>query len=176
MRHNKRRDAHGKLTNPREYQSWRSMRSRCINPKASHWKYWGGAGITVCERWDSFSNFLADMGPRPDGTTLDRFPNNTGNYEPGNCRWATAYQQIHNRGPIKFRGPKDISGQRFGGVVALRISHVKQVAYWVCRCDCGNEKVIDGSTLRKRAKLGKPIGCGCLRGNHGNHRNAHALQ
>lgn len=53
----------------------------------------------VCDRWQVFANFLADMGERPDGTTLDRYPDPAGNYEPGNCRWATPYAQRHNRRP-----------------------------------------------------------------------------
>jgi hypothetical protein len=78
------------------YMSWQSMKQRCGNPDAYHKKYY--AGVTVCERWlDSFDNFLADMGERPPGTSLDRFPNNRGNYEPGNCRWANPSQQTQNR-------------------------------------------------------------------------------
>lgn len=158
-------------TNPFEYSSWRAMRARCSNPRLRGWPLYGGRGITVCERWNSFENFLEDMGARPEGTSLDRFPNNSGNYEPGNCRWATPYQQIHNRGKIRQRGPKNIVGQRFGNLVALRIARTVGVAYWECVCDCGNTKVIDGSTLRRRQKKSQPIGCGCLRGMHGNHRN-----
>ena len=84
------------------------MIHRCTNPRASGWKYWGGRGITVCERWlTSFEDFLADMGERPPGTTIDRYPNKEGNYEPGNVRWATPTTQARNRrgnSLIEFRG------------------------------------------------------------------------
>jgi hypothetical protein len=74
------------------------MRSRCLNPNYDKYPFYGGRGITICERWNSFENFLADMGERPEGLTLDR-RNNDGNYEPSNCRWATALEQRHNRRP-----------------------------------------------------------------------------
>lgn len=80
-----------------EYHSWRSMRSRCLNSNETEYKRYGGVGISVCQRWDTFKNFLADMGTRPSGTTLDRFPDPNGNYEPGNCRWATFSEQRRNR-------------------------------------------------------------------------------
>jgi hypothetical protein len=79
------------------YNSWQAMIARCTNPKTAHYDRYGGAGITICARWlQSFVNFLADMGERPEGHTLDRFPNKIGNYEPGNCRWATPQQQQCN--------------------------------------------------------------------------------
>ena len=79
------------------YASWANMKNRCLNPKVPKYKDYGARGITVCKRWlDSFASFIADMGERPAHLTLDRI-NNDGNYEPGNCRWATAKQQVNNR-------------------------------------------------------------------------------
>ena len=75
------------------YSSWHMMIQRTTNPKATKFALWGGRGIAVCERWRTFENFLADMGPRPKGTSLDRFPDANGNYEPGNARWATIGEQ-----------------------------------------------------------------------------------
>lgn len=82
---------------PSGYQVWASMKARCSNPKVRKWSTYGGRGIKVCERWQEFQNFHADMGPRPPGTTLDRYPNQDGDYEPGNCRWATHEEQHNNK-------------------------------------------------------------------------------
>lgn len=78
------------------YDRWCSMINRCTNPNQANFKRYGAAGISVCDRWGSFENFLADMGNCPAGHTLDRWPNGGGNYEPGNCRWATPKQQANN--------------------------------------------------------------------------------
>jgi len=87
---------HG-LSGTAEYRAWRAMKQRCKNPKNPQYKHYGGRGITVCDSWDkSFSNFIQDMGHRPDGKSLDRIDNNLG-YEKDNCKWSTIEEQLGNR-------------------------------------------------------------------------------
>lgn len=78
------------------HKTWRSMKNRCLNENSPDYPRYGKSGVTVCERWINFQNFLTDMGIRPENRSLDRI-NPFGNYEPGNCRWATALEQGRNR-------------------------------------------------------------------------------
>lgn len=90
-----------------EYRSWRNARARCYDPKNAYFAQYGARGIAMCDQWrHDFAAFLADMGPRPNGTSLDRIDNDRG-YEPGNCRWATTRVQAINKRHIvqvMFRG------------------------------------------------------------------------
>ena len=86
---------HGMVNTP-TWLSWKSMTARCGNPNATDYERYGGRGISVCHEWGSFETFYRDMGNRPPGKSLDRIDTN-GNYEPGNCRWATSAQQQQNR-------------------------------------------------------------------------------
>jgi hypothetical protein len=84
------------------YRSWLAMKARCLNPKNKRFADYGGRGIAVCKRWLVFENFLADMGERPAGMTLDRIDNDIG-YEKTNCRWADSQTQSTNK---RVKGPK----------------------------------------------------------------------
>lgn len=86
-----------------EYAAWRGMRRRCLSSSSASYHRYGGRGITICDRWrDSFDNFIADMGMKPSpGHSLDRV-NNDGNYEPGNCRWATMTEQLRNTSTNRY--------------------------------------------------------------------------
>lgn len=88
---------HGMTKTP-EHACWAAMLTRCRNPKSTAFRNYGARGIKVCDRWLKFENFFADMGSRPPGLTLDR-KNNNGDYEPGNCYWATVSEQNKNRRP-----------------------------------------------------------------------------
>jgi hypothetical protein len=87
----------------KEYNTWKCMRSRCSNPRNASWRYYGGKGITVCQRWqESFVAFLTDVGaaPSPD-CSIERMDNARG-YEPGNCHWATPEEQAANTSKVRY--------------------------------------------------------------------------
>ncbi len=86
---------HGTQGGSRTYRSWHAMRQRCLNANDSAFYHYGARGVTVCERWNSFETFLADMGECPPGLTLDRI-DSAGHYTPDNCRWASRWQQAQN--------------------------------------------------------------------------------
>ena len=108
---------HGGRYSP-EYWPWQALKDRCVNKNRGDFQSYGGRGITVCERWrDSFENFFADMGPRPSPKhSVDRIDVN-GNYEPGNCRWATVTEQAINKGISKSNtsGTKGVHPARYAG-------------------------------------------------------------
>lgn len=95
---------HG-LSNTGTQRSYSAMKQRCYNPHHISYPFYGARGVKVCKRWlNSFENFLADMGPRPEGFTLDRHPNEDGNYEPNNCRWVDRSENSAKAGRRNNRG------------------------------------------------------------------------
>jgi hypothetical protein len=119
----------------RTYRSWATMIQRCFNPKNPYYYLWGGRGIKVCDRWRKFQNFLADMGHRPVGKTLDRKDTN-GNYEPTNCRWATPLEQARNS-----RWAKRLTIAGFTGCLSELAEHFG----------------IQPSTMKGRIRMGWPL-------------------
>ncbi len=86
---------HGR-SRTRPYRIWCAMYTRCTNPNNKDWHSYGGRGVTVCEQWSKFENFLSDMGEPPEGTSIDRIDPH-GSYEPSNCRWASITEQNRNK-------------------------------------------------------------------------------
>jgi hypothetical protein len=104
-------NSHGHTTHTTSrptYNSWHTMMQRCGNPNNPQFKDYGERGITVCERWKTFKNFLTDMGVRPEGLTLDRKDNNKG-YTPDNCKWSTKQEQQRN---MRSNNVWELDGQR----------------------------------------------------------------
>lgn len=125
---------HGKSAS-REYKSWHGMKQRCLNPNNIGYRYYGGRGVTICERWMRFENFYADMGDRPPLTTLDRKDNEKG-YNKENCRWATQEEQANNKKSSRYI---EFNGER------------KTIAQW------SKDTGIGPTCIRMRIKNGLPI-------------------
>lgn len=106
---------------PPLYSVWQGMLNRCRNPNRASYKHYGERGISVCERWHNFQAFIDDMGPRPKGYSLERIDNN-GNYEPGNCRWASQKEQVRN---LRITRIVEIEGKRYKAVELSDISGIK---------------------------------------------------
>jgi len=103
---------HG-LSNTRAHKIWRHMRSRCSKPKNPAYRHYGGRGISVCERWDKFENFLEDMGTPPDGFSIERIDNSK-SYSPDNCKWGDWFEQANNTRKnvfIEYKGEKKTIAQ-----------------------------------------------------------------
>lgn len=121
------------MTGTPEYVSWMHMKARCENPKNKAYPRYGGRGIAVCERWQTFEHFFADMGRRPSPAhTLDRIEND-GDYRPGNCRWATRKVQNRNRSSnrrVEFNGvSKTFSEWAEGGPVSQQLFRTRLLRY-----------------------------------------------
>lgn len=139
---------HG-LSGSAEYRAWRSMRDRCENEHGTAWPYYGGRGITVCERWrNSVEAFCSDMGPRPSPQhTVDRIDAN-GNYEPSNCRWATRSEQmnnIRNNRVVAFRGREQTLTQW-----ARETCLNREVIRWRLRAGWSIERALSTPSITKR--------------------------
>ena len=143
---------HG-LSKTKEYKSWHSMKSRCRNPSSRSYKYYAGRGITMCDRWNDYSNFLVDMGPRPPGTTLERTDVNLG-YTPDNCVWATWDQQARNRRNNVF---VMLDGERIVISDACRRLGIKGrgISWRAAQQGVSPQDMIDRYVSKRNASLGR---------------------
>lgn len=164
----KRATNHG-FTNHPFYGRWAAIVQRCCSPTSCNYVRYGARGIKLHPEWrqepGKFIQYFIDMYPNLDELIAQKYQidriNNDGNYEPGNVRLVTPADNMNNRGGLKKnKSILDLTGQRFGRLVALEIAgkHVRGRLPWKCLCDCGNEKVVRSSLLTN----GNTRSCGCL--------------
>ena len=123
---------HGMSRTP-EYQAWQSMKNRCFNPNHKQYLHWGGRGITVCDRWLNFENFLVDMGSRPTAKhSLDRIDNNA-DYCPDNCKWSTRVEQQNNT--------------RYNRLITIK-NETKTIAQWAEKMSISHQVIRDRLKLK----------------------------
>lgn len=142
------------LGTPSLHKIWSHLRQRCQNPNDAAYASYGGRGITVCERWQKFENFYADMGDRPKGKTLDRIDNSKG-YSPENCRWATAKEQGRNkRNNVKFSyAGKELTLAEWGEItgVAYKTLHRRIRVYgWSIEKALTTPKLLNGGQFKPK--------------------------
>lgn len=137
---------HGK-TNTRTHRIWQNMKGRCGNSNLPDFKHYGGRGIKVCERWGVFENFLADMGECPPNMSIDRIDTN-GNYEPGNCRWATQKEQTRNQRRTVWLtlGRRTVSLPEWAEITGLDPSCL----FWRYQKGWAHERILTTPSRRRR--------------------------
>ena len=148
------------------HNSWKAMMARCYNKSHKHFNYYGGKGVTVCDEWQSYDGFIADMGERPEGMTLDRIDSNKG-YSSANCRWATRKEQANNRSSntiIEFNGIEktlahwadelncspEVLGQRLKNGWSVKDALTKRV--------CKNKELTFGGITKNLSQWAKDTG------------------
>lgn len=146
-----------KQQHPHEYQIWVNMKYRCNNPNAANFRYYGAKGIFVCSRWlSSFKSFIEDMGPRPEGMTLER-KELTGPYSPENCIWATQHVQSRNKSSNVYL---ELDGQRLILSDWSRLLGIS-VKTLICRNLKGwpTDKILTKGKFRGNQKEGRLLLC-----------------
>jgi hypothetical protein len=143
---------HG-MTGTKLYDSWKGMRARCSNPSHISYKNYGGRGISVCNEWQDFENFYADMGDRPEGATLERIDNDKG-YSKDNCKWASWSENNRNRRSIRIVELDGVSKSvvEWAEVTGLKIQTI---------CSRLNKGWTAERTLTEKAVIGKNQYGGC---------------